>query len=93
MLGDATNLPTSKAGSVAHFEGETLVENVRRFLAGKPLEATFDGHANCFVETGFGRALLIDFNYDQEPLPGQFPIPGSGRCRCCARRGGTTSAS
>ncbi len=78
VLGDATNLPTSKAGSVAHFEGETLVANVRRFLAGKPLAATFDGHANCFVETGFGRALLIDFNYDQEPLPGQFPIPGIG---------------
>ncbi len=78
VLGDATNLPTSKAGSVAHFEGETLVDNVRRFLAGKPLAATFDGHANCFVETGFGRALLIDFNYDQEPLPGQFPIPGIG---------------
>jgi sulfide:quinone oxidoreductase len=78
VLGDATNLPTSKAGSVAHFEGETLIANVRRFLAGKPLEATFDGHANCFVETGFGRALLIDFNYDQEPLPGHFPIPGIG---------------
>ena len=72
-LGDATNLPTSKAGSVTHFEGETLVENVARFLAGEPLEAAFDGHANCFIETGFHKALLIDFNYDTEPLPGRFP--------------------
>ena len=78
VLGDATNVPTSKAGSVAHFEGETLVANVRRFLAGEPLEATFDGHSNCFIETGFGKALLIDFNYDQEPLPGRFPEPHLG---------------
>lgn len=71
--GDATALPVSKAGSVAHFEGETLVENVRRHLAGLPLQESFDGHANCFIETGFGKALLIDFNYDTEPLPGHYP--------------------
>ncbi|HWS44873.1 MAG TPA: FAD/NAD(P)-binding oxidoreductase, partial [Acidimicrobiia bacterium] len=72
-IGDATSLPVSKAGSVTHFEGEVLVENVRRFLAGEPLDASYDGHANCFIETGFGKALLIDFNYDTEPLPGRFP--------------------
>ena len=72
-LGDATDLPAPKAGSVAHFEGEVLAGNVRRFLAGEPLAASFDGHANCFVETGRGRALLIDFNYDTEPLTGHYP--------------------
>jgi sulfide:quinone oxidoreductase len=77
-IGDATNLPTSKAGSVAHFEGETLVANVCHVLAHEPLEASFDGHANCFIETGFERALLIDFNYDVEPLPGRFPDPRLG---------------
>ena len=72
-LGDATNVPTSKAGSVTHFEGELLTENIRCYLAGKSLEESYDGHANCFIETGFGKALLIDFNYDTEPLPGRFP--------------------
>ncbi len=72
-LGDATNVPTSKAGSVTHFEGELLTENVRRFLAGESLDASYDGHANCFIETGFDKALLIDFNYDTEPLPGRYP--------------------
>jgi sulfide:quinone oxidoreductase len=72
-LGDATDLPTSKAGSVTHFEGEVLTENVVRFLTREPLEARYDGHANCFIETGFEKALLIDFNYDTEPLPGRFP--------------------
>lgn len=73
VIGDAANVPTSKAGSVTHFEGETVVRNVERHLAGRPLEPSYDGHANCFIETGFGKALLIDFNYDTEPLPGRFP--------------------
>jgi sulfide:quinone oxidoreductase len=72
-LGDATNVPISKAGSVTHFEGEALAENVVRFLAADELAPTYDGHANCFIETGFGKALLIDFNYETEPLPGRFP--------------------
>lgn len=73
VIGDAANVPTSKAGSVTHFEGETVVENIRHHLAGEPLVEGFDGHANCFIETGFSKALLIDFNYDTEPLPGHYP--------------------
>jgi len=75
VIGDATDLRASKAGSVAHFEGEILVHNVRRFLAGEEPDARFDGHTNCFIETGFGRALLIDFNDDLDPVPGRFPGP------------------
>jgi sulfide:quinone oxidoreductase len=72
-LGDAADIPTSKAGSVTHFEAEALVENVDRTLAGRELDDAYDGHANCFIETGLGKALLIDFNYETEPLPGRFP--------------------
>ncbi|MHB8295780.1 MAG: type III sulfide quinone reductase, selenoprotein subtype [Acidimicrobiales bacterium] len=72
-IGDAAGVPISKAGSVTHFEGEALVENVRRFLDGMPLDASYDGHANCFIETGFSKALLIDFSYDVEPLEGHYP--------------------
>jgi sulfide:quinone oxidoreductase len=72
-LGDATDVPISKAGSVTHFEGEVMVENIARFLDGRELDETYDGHANCFIETGFHKALLIDFNYETEPLPGRFP--------------------
>jgi sulfide:quinone oxidoreductase len=81
VLGDATDLPSSKAGSVAHFQAEVLQENLQRAIAGRSLDDDFDGHANCFVETGFGKALLIDFNYETEPLPGVFPIPGIGPMR------------
>jgi sulfide:quinone oxidoreductase len=78
VIGDAANVPTSKAGSVTHFEGETVVGNIERLLDGRPLEPGFDGHANCFIETGFSKALLIDFNYETEPLPGRFPEPHVG---------------
>ena len=72
-IGDATNVPASKAGSVVHFESEVLDRNIGRFVAGQPLDEGFDGHSNCFIETGHDKALLIDFNYDVEPLPGKFP--------------------
>ena len=78
VLGDATNLPTSKAGAVAHFQADVLVDNLLRAIGGRPLRPDFDGHANCFIETGHGKAMLIDFNYTTEPLPGKFPLPGIG---------------
>ncbi|MDA8281674.1 MAG: FAD/NAD(P)-binding oxidoreductase, partial [Actinomycetota bacterium] len=75
VIGDAADLAASKAGSVAHFEGEIVAHNIVRLLAGEPLDARFDGHANCFIESGFGKALLIDFNDEVEPVPGHFPGP------------------
>ncbi|WP_020401702.1 type III sulfide quinone reductase, selenoprotein subtype [Gracilimonas tropica] len=78
VIGDATDLPSSKAGSVAHFESEILFENLMAAINGEELSASFDGHANCFIESGDGKGLLIDFNYDTEPLPGKFPIPKVG---------------
>lgn len=74
--GDATDAPTSKAGSVAHFEMESLIPNLVDAIEGVPLSHSFDGHANCFIESGRGEALLLDFNYDQEPLPGRFSVYG-----------------
>jgi len=78
VIGDATNLPSSKAGSVAHFQSDILFENLLSITEGREPQAHFDGHANCFIESGFGKGILIDFNYDTEPLPGKFPLPGIG---------------
>jgi sulfide:quinone oxidoreductase len=78
VIGDAGNLPTSKAGSVAHFMLEVVVENILRHMEGLELLPSFDGHANCFIESGFEKGILIDFNYDVEPLPGKYPLPGLG---------------
>jgi sulfide:quinone oxidoreductase len=78
VIGDASNVPTSKAGSVVHFMHDTLVNNLLNEIQGKPLEASFDGHANCFIESGYGKAYLIDFNYETEPLRGTYPLPHIG---------------
>jgi sulfide:quinone oxidoreductase len=78
VLGDASDIPTSKAGSVAHFASEVLTENLLSAIEGRPLTARFDGHANCYIETGYGMGALIDFNYTTEPLPGTYPLPGLG---------------
>jgi sulfide:quinone oxidoreductase len=78
VLGDASNLPSSKAGSVAHFQSEILLKNILEHIEGRPACANYDGHANCFIESGFGKGLLIDFNYETEPLRGKFPLPGIG---------------
>ena len=77
-IGDAAGIPTSKAGSVAHFQAESFVPNFLAHVEGRPMTESFDGHANCFIETGHGKGLLIDFNYDVEPLPGLYPLPYVG---------------
>ena len=77
-VGDASDIPASKAGSVAHFSVEIFVDNFLEHIDGLPMTGSFDGHANCFVESGDDKALLIDFNYDTEPLPGKYPLPVVG---------------
>ena len=77
-VGDAGDIPTSKAGSVAHFSAEVFVDNFMELIAGRPMTGSFDGHANCFIETGNGKGLLLDFNYDTEPMLGKFPLPVVG---------------
>jgi sulfide:quinone oxidoreductase len=78
VLGDAGNFPTSKAGSVVHFQADILTENLMCFIEDRSFTGKFDGHSNCYIETGHGKGALIDFNYDTEPLPGYFPFPGIG---------------
>jgi sulfide:quinone oxidoreductase len=78
VIGDAGNFPSSKAGSVAHFQADMLEKNILSFINGRPLTATFDGHSNCYIETGYGKGILIDFNYTTEPLAGLYPLPVIG---------------
>lgn len=78
VIGDATDVPASKAGSVAHFEAEVLTKNILHSMNGQSLEKDFDGHANCFIESGYGKAFLLDFNYNLQPVQGTYPLPGIG---------------
>ncbi len=78
IMGDNSNVGTSKAGSVAHFEAETVVGNLMREMQGNLPLPSYDGHATCYIESGYYKALLLDFNYDVEPLEGKFPVPALG---------------
>ena len=78
LVGDNAGILASKAGSVAHFQADVVVHNILREIAGREAEPCADGHTNCFIETGHGKAVLIDFNYEVQPVPGKFPIPVIG---------------
>jgi sulfide:quinone oxidoreductase len=78
VMGDATNIPASKAGSVVHFQMDVMYENLMARIEGKPLPEKFDGHSLCYIETGYNKAIMIDFSYDVEPLPGYYPLAGVG---------------
>jgi sulfide:quinone oxidoreductase len=78
VVGDATNVPTSKAGAVAHYESDIIVMNLLREIDGQEPLPEYDGHSTCFIVTGYEKASLIDFNYQVEPLPGKYPFPGLG---------------
>ncbi len=77
-IGDANNIPTSKAGAVAHFQLDLFPDNFVDHVNGRAMTEGFDGHATCFIESGDRKGMLIDFNYETEPLPGSFPIAGIG---------------
>jgi sulfide:quinone oxidoreductase len=87
ILGDASNIPTSKSGSAVHFASDIIYENFLSAIEGHPLNAKFDGHSNCYIETGFSKGSIIDFNYDTEPLPGTYPVPGIGPFRLLKNTG------
>ena len=76
---------------MAHFSVDVFVDNFLEHVAGRPMTGSFDGHANCFVESGDDKALLIDFNYDTEPLPGTIPAPLRRAVRACSRRRAPTT--
>jgi sulfide:quinone oxidoreductase len=76
--GDASDIPTSKAGSVIHFQSEVIIRNLLALINDRPMQAEYHGHSNCFIETGNQKAILIDFDYQNDPTIGKFPIPSIG---------------
>jgi sulfide:quinone oxidoreductase len=75
-LGDATDLPLSKAGSTAHFEAPVVAERVAASVLGREpegKEAVYTGKVMCFFEVGDGKGTLLQFDYNHPPKP---PKPG-----------------
>ncbi len=71
-LGDATDLPLSKAGSTAHFEAPVVVERIVAAIEGREpsgKHADYQGRVMCFFEIGDGKGTLLQFDYDHPPKP------------------------
>ncbi|MHA1303016.1 MAG: NAD(P)/FAD-dependent oxidoreductase, partial [Candidatus Heimdallarchaeaceae archaeon] len=64
-IGDCTDLPTSKSGTVAHFSAGIVVKNIIYQIKGKEPKAKYDGRTLCFLVTDFKRAYLLNFSYEQ----------------------------
>jgi sulfide:quinone oxidoreductase len=70
VVGDTTNIPISKAGSTAHFEADTIVDNLVSLLQEDRMAREYDGKVYCFVETGTKTGTYVWFNYTTPPNPG-----------------------
>lgn len=71
-LGDATDLPLSKAGSTAHFEAPVVTERIAAAVTGRdvdPKHADYKGKVMCFFEIGDGKGTLLQFDYEHPPRP------------------------
>lgn len=74
VLGDATDLPVSKAGSVAHYQAGVVAHNVLDALRGLPQSHRYDGKVFCFVESSMDQASYVAFSYTRPPQPAK-PSP------------------
>jgi sulfide:quinone oxidoreductase len=71
-LGDATDLPLSKAGSTAHFEAPVVTERIVAAVEGRPVDprrGDYLGKVMCFFEIGDGKGTLLQFDYEHPPRP------------------------
>lgn len=68
-LGDVTDLPVSKAGSVAHYQANVVTQNLAARLRGVPALARYNGKTFCFIETGADKATYVEFDYENPPQP------------------------
>jgi sulfide:quinone oxidoreductase len=68
-VGDTTNIPISKSGSVAHYEATVAAAEIAAEVKGEaPPTHVYDGKVMCFLETGQGKATTIQFDYDHPPV-------------------------
>ncbi|TYL37994.1 pyridine nucleotide-disulfide oxidoreductase [Natronococcus pandeyae] len=67
-IGDVADVPTSKAGSVAHYEAGVVADRLASRARGTVPTATYDGKTVCFLEAGMDEATFIEFSYGEEPF-------------------------
>ncbi|MFQ6106608.1 MAG: hypothetical protein ACE5QF_03345 [Thermoplasmata archaeon] len=69
VVGDATDIPISKADATAHYEGQVVGDNIAARLKGQPPPDNYDGKVTCFCDAGFHRGIMMTFDYENPPVP------------------------
>ena len=75
-LGDASSLPTSRTGAAIRKQAPVLVKNLLAVMEGKELNEKYNGYTSCPVVTGYGKLVLCEFDYNNQPTE-TFPIDQS----------------
>ncbi|WP_135667557.1 NAD(P)/FAD-dependent oxidoreductase [Halorhabdus rudnickae] len=66
-IGDVADVPTSKAGSVAHYEAGVVADRIASRVRGETPTSAYEGKTVCFIETGMDEATFVEFAYGDEP--------------------------
>jgi sulfide:quinone oxidoreductase len=72
-LGDAAALPTSKTGAAARKQAQVVAENLLRLLKERSMDSTYNGYTSCPIITGYGKVVLMEFDYEKNPCE-TFPL-------------------
>lgn len=75
-LGDASSLPTSRTGAAVRKQAPVLVNNLFSLMNNQPLTASYNGYTSCPVITGYGKLVLCEFDYSNQPVE-TFPFDQS----------------
>ncbi len=75
-LGDASSLPTSRTGAAIRKQAPVLVKNLMAVMAGQQPAASYNGYTSCPVVTGYGKLVLCEFDYNNQPIE-TFPFDQS----------------
>jgi len=59
---------TLRTGAAVRKQAPILVKNLFSLMQGKPLEAQYNGYTSCPVLTGYGKLVLAEFDYNNQPM-------------------------
>ncbi len=74
--GDVANTPNAKTGAAIRKQAPVLVENLLHVKNGGSLDAKYTGYGSCPLVTGYGKLVLAEFDYDNNPME-TFPFDQS----------------
>ena len=72
-VGDIAGVPRGKTAASVKWQVPVVVENLVAETAGREPTAAFNGYTSCPMVTAYGRAMLIEFDYDGTLIP-SFPF-------------------